>query len=75
MNEEGQLTTVKELRAAFWELLGRRPIRPHCPRCGAPRRISADIRAAWIEFIDAQAESESVSDQLAEKIEKRAVML
>lgn len=61
--------TVTELRALFWQQL--RDYSPELAKQHKPRRrqndYPADIRAAWVDFVDGEHRRGNISDALAKR--------
>ena len=57
-------TTESAVRAAFWRA------HPHLTRVKGQRqnRYPADVRAAWVDFVDHLARSGAISESLAQRV-------
>jgi hypothetical protein len=58
-----------QLRAAFWCMLAETAPELHAQRrAGGQNRQCADIRAAWVDYVDQMAREGAISERLAQQV-------
>ncbi len=63
-------TTQTQVRAAFWEVYGESgmAIKPLKYRGKSQNELPADVRMAFVDFVDSLARDQQISEALAQRV-------